>query len=175
MFSMVFSSYDFRIKFFFFVLECFQETLCIFIFLCVYLCNRGNLFRTSEGVLLLSDSFTPLLGLSQTKKTMGQCAKLQAPFLVSGRVSFPTTLLLHNEIFSSTPTASQPAGVHISSGSNGKWAVRHRHVLSSPAGKGSTEALWQGIGCVTGALAASKSRGSAVDSLWTITFFLAVL
>ena len=62
MFSKVFSSYDFRIEFFFFVLECFQETLCIFIFLLfVHLYNRGTLFRTSEGVLLLSDSFTPLV------------------------------------------------------------------------------------------------------------------
>lgn len=55
---------------------------CIFIYLFVHLCNRGNLSRASVDVLLLCDSFsTPLLGLSQTEKTVEECTKLQAQAL----------------------------------------------------------------------------------------------
>lgn len=85
--------------------ECFPEAPCVFIFLLVHLSNWGNLARANEGVMLLCDSFsTPVFGLSQTKKMIGECTKLQTqapsweqrgfPFLQGSCSALESCLLL---------------------------------------------------------------------------------
>lgn len=128
MFSKVLSSYDIsESSSFFLVLECFPEALCVFIFLFVHLCNRDNLSRARTGMSVFCEFLsTPLFGPSQPENTVGEHTKLWVRFFISRRFSFSATLLLCNGIFSSTPTVSQPAGIHISSGSKRKLVVMHR-------------------------------------------------
>lgn len=194
MFSKVFSSYDFRIKLFFLVSECFPEALCVFLFSFVRLCSRGSLSRVSVGGLLPCVSCaTPLFGLSQTEKTIGECTNHQAQFLVPKRLSFSATLLLCMGTFLLLPTVRQPAGAHISSGSKRK--LRTETIVTVLQARAETRGiLWSGIGFVKrspdgggwggGAgqswrtsvtLAASKSSGYAVDSFSTVIFFLVFL
>lgn len=125
MFSKIFSSYDFsESSSFFLVLECFPEALCVFIFLFVHLCNRDNLSRARTGVLL----FSLLLCLAfhsqrvrqgNTQSSEPGSSYLEGfPFLQHYCSAVGSFLLL--------PTMSEPAGVHISSGSKGKLVVMHR-------------------------------------------------